>query len=322
MIKKIKRFFNNFLYSLPFGMKGADDEIFSQKASSNSDNVGVHQVINENKLSKDLLKGEVTQQVEELRYRDYKVSRESKKYKYLGNGIAVKKDTFDLTTSRHIIQENKLIVKTVFDELKRVGTEEYATDEYTLNIVYKHFPKFKLEKYCYLYELVDDGEKDGTLTLRFENRPSNGKIDTYTFIKELEYIFSNLSKENDYSEIEMVKFVTYNCVGEDDLVEYTLRDLRLVSIVEVDKEYRISFKYHYIERNDLTEKFYSKSMDEKYQNKEKKELVLDLSNQQRVRYCSVCSKEMSVYDGDITEETYGYPICKECLEKTLLLEEE
>ena len=29
---------------------------------------------------------------------------------------------------------------------------------------------------------------------------------------------------------------------------------------------------------------------------------------------------MSVYDGDITEETYGYPLCKECLEKTLLLE--
>jgi hypothetical protein len=75
-------------------------------------------------------------------------------------------------------------------------------------------------------------------------------------------------------------------------------------------------------RNDLTEKFYSKTMDEKYKTNAKKELVLDLSNTERVRYCSVCSKEMSVYDGDITEETYGYPICKECLENTLLLQEE
>ena len=139
---------------------------------------------------------------------------------------------------------------------------------------------------------------------------------------KIEYIFDNMSKENDYTKLNMVKFVTYNCIGEDDLIEYTLQDLRLNNIEKIDKEYRLTFSYNFIIRNDLTEKFYSKTMDEKYQNKEKKELVLDLSNQERVRYCSVCSKEMSVYDGDITEETYGYPICKECLEKTLLLKEE
>ena len=64
MIKKIKRYFYNFLYSLPFGMKAADDEIFTQKISSNSDNIGIHQVIQQNSLAKDLRKGEVTQQVE------------------------------------------------------------------------------------------------------------------------------------------------------------------------------------------------------------------------------------------------------------------
>ena len=83
MIKTLKRKFYNILYSLPFGLKGAEDEMLSQKSSLNTDNVGVHQVINENRLSKDLLKGEVTQQVEELRYRDYKVSKESKKYKFI-----------------------------------------------------------------------------------------------------------------------------------------------------------------------------------------------------------------------------------------------
>ena len=46
----------------------------------------------------------------------------------------------------------------------------------------------------------------------------------------LKYIMDNIVKENDYSEIEMVKFVTYNAIGEDDLVEYTLRDLRLIGI--------------------------------------------------------------------------------------------
>ena len=154
MIKTLKRKFYNILYSLPFGMKGAEDEMLSQKSSLNTDNVGVHQVINENRLSKDLLKGEVTQQVEELRYRDYKVSRESKKYKYLGEGIAVKKDL--ISNSTRLIQENKLIVKTVSEELNRVDKETYAIDEYTLKIVYDSFPKFKLEKYCNYFEIIDN----------------------------------------------------------------------------------------------------------------------------------------------------------------------
>ena len=50
MIKKIKRCFYNFLYSLPFGLKAAEDEMLSQKSSLNSDNVGIHQVIQDNKL--------------------------------------------------------------------------------------------------------------------------------------------------------------------------------------------------------------------------------------------------------------------------------
>lgn len=315
MIKNIKRFFYNILYSLPFGLKAVDEEIFTQKGSSKDDNIGVHQVVNENRLSKDLLKGEVTQQVEELRYRDYKVSRESKKYKYLGDGIAIKQ-TNDVVSS-HLIQENKLIVKTVFEELERVDKERYSNDEYTLKIVYTDFPKFKLEKYCNFFEVVDD-----TIILRFESIPANGKIDTYTFIKELDYIINNISKENDYSKLNSISFVTYNCIGENDLVEYVLNDLKLTLIEKGEKEYKIVFTYNFKTRNDLTEKFYSKTMDEKYKTNAKKELVLDLSNTERVRYCSVCSKEMSVYDGDITEETYGYPICKECLENTLLLQEE
>lgn len=322
MMNKLKRIFYNILYSLPFGMKAANDEMLSQKTSMTSDNVGVHQVINENRLSKDLLKGEVTRQVEELRYRDYRVSRESKKYKYLGNGVAVKKicSTVDLNSPYCLVQENKLMIRSVGEELNRVDNEEYANDEYTLSIIYDSLPKFKLEKYCNLFEILRTSEGECTISLKFEKNPSKGKLDTYTFIKELKYISENISKENDYSKINLIQFITYNCIGENDLVKYTLNNLKLQSIIEDKHSYSMVFSFDYIDKEDLTEKFYSKTMDEKYKNNEKKEVTLDLSNQERVRYCSVCGKQMSVYDGDITEETYGYPICKECLEKTLLLE--
>lgn len=315
MINKIKRFFYNVIYSLPFGMKAANDEMFSQKTSINTDNVGVHQVIQENNIGKDLLKGEVTQQVEELRYRTYKVERESNKYEYLGDGVAVKKDkkVFDINTI-HFKQNNQYLYKSIYDELNRVDVKQYGVDEYTLSIVYDSQPKFKLEKYCTLFEFDKD-----TFKMHFEKLPNKNDITSYGFIKEIDYITKNINRTTDYTDLKIVRFVTYKTDNEDDFIEYNCHELLLTQIIETDKEYIFEYDINWFERNDLTEKFYSKTMDDKYKNKEKKELVLDMTNSERIRYCSVCSKEMSTYDGDITEETYGYPICKECLEKTLLL---
>ena len=67
----------------------------------------------------------------------------------------------------------------------------------------------------------------------------------------------------------------------------------------------------------LEEKYYSKTMDEKYKNNERKNVDISLKNVERKRYCSVCGKEMSVYDGDIQEANGSEIICKECLEKAL-----
>ena len=324
MINKLKRYFYNILYSLPFGLKAAEEEMLSQKSSVNTDNIGIHQVIQDNKLSKDLLKGEVTQQVEELRYRTYKVERESNNYEYLGDGVAIKKEIKEFDVNNfHLIQENKLNCKSINDEMKRVDTEEYSNDTYTLNIVYDSIPRFKLEKYCTYFEF-DVDEYRATLIMRFITTPIKGDISSYGFIKELEHITRNVGKENDYNHINMIDFVTYKCIGDVDCVRYTLHEISLSSISYSldEKECYLKFNVKYFKREDLTSKFYSKTMDEKYKNKEKKELVLDLTNQERLKYCSVCGKPMSVYDGDITEETYGYPICKECLEKTLLLQEE
>lgn len=322
MINKFKRFIYNILYSLPFGMKAADDEIFAQKASSNSDNVGIHQVVQQNSLSRDLRKGEVTQQVEELRYRTYAVERESNKYEYLGDGVAVKKDVKEFNINNfHIIQENKLYCKSINDEMKRVDTKEYSEDNFTLTIVYDSIPKFKLEKFCTYFEL-DVDEYKASFIMRFLNIPTKGDISSYSFIKELEYFSKNISKEHDFKNINLIDFVTYKCIGDEDCVRYTLNDVSLDSIIysSDNKECVLTYNVRYYNREDLTSKFYSKTMDEKYKNKTKKEMTLDFSQQERVKYCSVCNKPMSVYDGDITEETYGYPICKECLEKTLLLE--
>ena len=58
-------------------------------------------------------------------------------------------------------------------------------------------------------------------------------------------------------------------------------------------------------------------MAEKYANNERKEVAPEMVNTERTRYCSICGKEMSVYDADVQEADGREPICKECMMKAL-----
>ena len=65
-------------------------------ATSNKDGsngIVMEDKIEQNSLLNSLLRGEVTQEVEELRYETYKAEEESNNYKYIGNGVAMKIDS-------------------------------------------------------------------------------------------------------------------------------------------------------------------------------------------------------------------------------------
>jgi hypothetical protein len=76
VINRLKSLF----YSLPFGLKAADSEIMGANSTGEVDDTVIQQQVNDKRVAKHLLKGEITQEVEELRYRTYKVDKESNKY--------------------------------------------------------------------------------------------------------------------------------------------------------------------------------------------------------------------------------------------------
>ena len=82
IINKIRTWWSALFY----GMKGADDAIFSTSVDDNH-NIGIHQVKDVHRVAPSLLKGEVTQEVAELRYRDYKVSESSRRYNVQGEDV-------------------------------------------------------------------------------------------------------------------------------------------------------------------------------------------------------------------------------------------
>ena len=81
MIKKIKNFFKRFIYGFSYGLKSAENEMFMTKSSSNVDSSYVKQIRDVN-VGKDLMKGEVSQEVKDLRYSTYTIYKESKNYEY------------------------------------------------------------------------------------------------------------------------------------------------------------------------------------------------------------------------------------------------
>lgn len=324
-MNKFKKYLINLLYGLPFGLKAAGDEIMGGNGTSGNDtNIG--QEVSDERVAKHLLKGEVTQEVEELRYRTYKVENESKNYSYLGNGIAVREDKPKQVSKTRFkfTQDNENICETVLQSLRQVGN--YGTEKYRFEIDYNSFVRFKIEKFATKID-VDINEETGKIetTLHFSTEPNPYDASSMPFINELKKLFD---VKNEYqilrneiaSSIKNISFTTYKAYNEDDFVNYSfINGANFKSFKQEGYEYLLTFEWNEYLRLplDLESKYYSKSMAEKYANKEKKDVDISMVQAERKRYCSVCGKEMSVYDADIQEADGHEPICTECMQKVL-----
>ena len=144
MVEKIKKFFRRIGYMFAFGMKGADDIILSQ--DKENANIGIIQTKETHNLGEALMRGEVTQEVEELRYRNYKIAREANNYKYIGGGQAIKK-TKKVKNLKNFKfrQANYPICEDILHELQRIGS--YKKQRFCFDIIYKDIQKFRLEEY-------------------------------------------------------------------------------------------------------------------------------------------------------------------------------
>ena len=257
---KILKAFCNLWYYFPFAMRAADLEIFSQKSSSNSDSQHMIQIAIDKSLGGQLLKQQVTQEVEELRYMTYKVDDASKDYIYDGNGGAILKKRNN-SSKKKVLQMNTVIPVTVLETLSKIN--DYAPDEsYQISVKYNYFTRFNIPKYIYSAEV----EKNGTsLKLNFLKEP----------IDRMHKPFLNLLKTSNTNKeivdsISSVHFITFEAKGEDDYVVYDVEDLKFSSFEETDKMYILTYNYKIIKTEDLKEKYFSETLDQKYKNKEKK----------------------------------------------------
>ena len=347
-----------FFYGLFYGMKSTEDSVFHQSGLDVGENTSIIKQVEENRVSKALLKGEITQEVEELRYRTYKVDKESKTFEYYAPTLAMKRDKQDTKFLKYddrdgleliTVQPNDSMVETVSETLEQVGGRGKRTD-YRIKIKRNFVPRYKIEEYVTRLDVKKLDDTHVILDMYVSIYPNDKDFKSKGFVREIEKIRDEKIK-SDVLDYEEISFITNHAYKMDDMVKFVFRNIVFREVVEFDGHYIVRFKAS-LEQNtiDLTKIYYSKTMDEKYKHKEKKDVVLNFSDYivSNVYKCEECGKEvildnelidrLSAYEGrditseeinddnpqvlefmdmQISEQTYGKRLCSDCLKKYL-----
>jgi hypothetical protein len=311
-LKKILHNIESFFINFAFATKNTETQIFTQ-GGVDSANGGIimSQDVTQgtHALSKALLKGELTEEVKQLRYRTYKVDREAKKYKYFAPTLALKKKegkdnkfvSYDKSDGLDVItiQYNYALSEDTLDAINQIenGGRGEKT-KYKFEIKRNFVPRFRLEEFLKKVVVKRLDETHAILDFyfsqypeRFFNTSDDKSFRSKAFINEIKRIRNG--GKSDVLDMEQMRFVTSHAYKKDDLIEYVFRNLWYRETVEFDGDYILRFKAS-IEHDgyDLTASYYNKTMDEKYKNNEKKEVTIDITGSVPVETytCADCGK--------------------------------
>ena len=305
---KIKEKAVSIANAVAFGMKAAGDEIMGPSEATDGGTV-IQQTVQDKRVAKHLLKGELTEEVMELRYRTYAVDKASHDYKYVADGVVVKKDSTPKTGK--FSMGVYVVPDSVLETLQQVGKR--GDEKYNVSIKYNCFPRFRIEQFAETLK-VDANTK--TTTFEFGCVPDPYDSKSGCFVSELNRCHSekNIDRRELGDSLEEVSFVTYKADGEDDLVWYQFKGLQKAEIdfSQSDWCYRLIYTWNDVTSENLTDKFYHEGMAEKYATKEKKDAIAEVAPEVRIVHCPRCGRQMSVYDADILDWAGGNGLCAEC----------
>lgn len=306
-MSKIKNTVDGLITGVMFGLKNTENTILKQ-VGQDKNNINIAQEANNNRVSHALLRGELTQEVQELRYRTYEVSREAKKYEYFSPTLAKKIDKQDSkfvsyensdNLSLITIQPNYQEVEGVNETLKsaeKKGDKYFFKEpkkEYTLKIKRNLIPRFRIEEFTTRIVVFDNDKNNIKFDLYVSIYPDDKNFISKGFVREMQKIMNEHIK-SDVVEFDELSFTTIKAYKLDDMLEFVFTNIEFEKIIEYDGYYVVRFKAKALKNGiDKMKEFFNEGMAEKYKNKEKKEKTLDLTEAFTERYvCEKCGKEI------------------------------
>jgi hypothetical protein len=264
------------------GLRGADNLMTSQN-KEDGDGSTIEQKKEVQNVYADLLRGEVTQEVRELRHEMYYAERLSHQYDYGGNGRAVKKNKmFDYNGNVdmsdgypiQLIQDNRedITLSADFNEfLIQNGKEaigEVVGRKFTIEIERDFVPTMRLEEF--VTKLVVKRISKDRVILDFYTPETPKQFDRRSriFVNKLGAIYEG-DIRTDLIDFKGISFVAYNAYGSDDLREYEYTNIKYELILTYDGNYVLRFTADIVkDGTDMITEFYDESAAEKSQNHE------------------------------------------------------
>ena len=261
----IRTFFHLFFR----GLNQADKVAFGSKEESLNKDLSIEQQQEVDCVWNDLIKGEVTQRVKDLRYETAHAVRESKHYEYIGNGIAKKRTMYEYKGIAEnsegydivLVQDNSKIIKGVGDAF------DNPIIEYEIKVNAPFKLKHRVDSYLKKVILRKDNEEKYYLDLYFSKYLEKYNNVHKFFLSELTRIYEGKDMRSDILLINSVEFMTKNAYGDNDDVVYKIGLTEFRDIKEFDGNYVLTFNAKIKEKDDLIRLVYDEKSAEKFNNK-------------------------------------------------------
>lgn len=285
LILKLEIFFR----ALMFGLKSANKIAFEDKDSNDGGIGGIEQQNEAHNVYKDMLKGEVTQEVKEFRHEMYYSERASHKYEYAGNGTAKRNDFFDYSGKIDRSDGFKVqIVQEVKEEItplgdmgvtvygKNVDLDEKAKGDmrvkdkrdFTIKLGRDFLPTMRLEEYTNKLVVKRVDEQHVALDFYTSIYPKQFDNRHRIFVNAIEKIYEG-DKRSEILDFNSVNFIAYNAYGSDDLKEYEYNNISFDTILIFDGNYVLRFFGDIVkDGEDLISEFYEEAAAKKSENHE------------------------------------------------------
>jgi len=264
-----------------------EENTLSQGGETLSNESMKHQRHNQGSLMDDLKQGVITQEVENLRWRMYKMlgaaESNSKTYEVMGydeNDNPIIKESTRLDNSSilnkvklsdeynynlELLVFNNPITNSVLDSIDDIDTKR----ELPINIERDFIPKFYIENYVKKLHVRRIDENNKLLELFISKYSDEYDKKTNLLISEIKKSINN--KLSNIFEVDKINFITYKSIGCSDFNGFEYKVNSIDSLIEFDGYYIIKYKCEVIkEREYLLEKYRLEELDEKYNNKEKR----------------------------------------------------
>lgn len=278
------RWLKNKMLGLAMATAKVEKNALNNYGNNLTDDTGTHQSVNKDSLFNSLMRGEVTKEVENLRWRYYKVLQEAERRD--------KRRVWDAATNSHVIHDTdesaisarlKKIKADPFDnyELKYVITNTenvngWVTEgnkdfKWKIEFDYNINARFKLENFCKYVYVKDMGNGDRVCSLYFNKYHDNYSPTHTLFLGELQRMYES-RQFNGIFDIKRIGWVTDN----SDTGTYANRGF-LYQIKGYDNIYE--HNGHYVvkfivesefEDFDILDKYRVEDLDNKYKNNERR----------------------------------------------------